>query len=321
MDDFKSASNEYLDVFPYQEQLAVKKQLFKTNPVARKEVWRKLELPTGKIQKKFIKLTKARNELAREKGYKSLIEMKLEEYLIPGGLLDGCLKNIESLIGYCNSRVSSFDNLPEWFYSKYNTPCFVCRIPDFPINSESEVKEYFLRNFKEFQKLANKLTIEYGNNSSLSCLEDTGTYKITIDKSVNNRHKIIDLFHELSHLLVYLRKTSSGKSIEERGQYFREREALKIELENSRNISEELYNSLFGEFLKVYWRVLFELELYKEPDQDLSKLYADAFNRCYPEGEQEENPLYLLDFRITLTPLSTISHLVAQSEIITEDGV
>ncbi len=310
------ASDEYLAIFSYEDQLALKKKFFNTSPPKRQQIWESANLPVGDIEEKFIEMTKERNSLAQKKGYASYIDMRLERYSIRQSAYMDMLENIDKLIQYCRKQVSDIDDLPEWFYSKYNFPCFMCRITKFPFESNEDVLKYWVDKYNILAKSRNKIDIVLGEVSSTERLKNSGRFKITLDKSVNKRHQLLDLFHELAHVIVYLNNYKLEKD-----SYFREKEALKVEIGALKDISKELYKSFFGEFLLVYWRVLFEIELYKNPDQDLSKLYAKTFNKCYAGGNQEDNPFYILDFRITLNHLSTLPHAVAQSEILLEQGV
>jgi hypothetical protein len=312
LDSFIKASTEYLTIFSYENQLALKKKFFNTSPPKRQQLWESFNLPVEEIKEKFQEMTKERSGLAQKKGHASYVDMRLEKYSIPQSAYVDMLKNVDKLIRYCRKQVSDTDDLPEWFYSKYNLPCYVCRIAKFPFESKNDVLKYWIEKYDILAKSKDKIDIVLGKVSSTQYLRKSGRFKITLDKSVNKRHQLLDLFHELAHVIVYL----NNHKLE--GPYFREKEALKIEIKTLKDMSKELYKSLFGEFLLVYWRVLFEIDLYENPDQDLSKLYAKTFNKCYAEGSQKENFLYLLDFRITLNPLSSLPHAVAQSEILLE---
>lgn len=309
---FSKAASRYFEIFPHDQQMLVKKNVFDKKPQERSEAWQKFNLPVDEIQERFKKITQERNKLAKERGFNSYIELRLDHYSIPKLHYTKMLQDVDSYIGICNKKLANLGNLPENFFSEFNPPCYICRVRNFPFKNKEEILEYFSKKFNIDSKIKDNFQITYGEKSGLDYSEDTERFVITLQKDSNKRHQLMDLVHELSHMLVYL-KFGDAK---EKGLYGREKETLEIETEILKDVSQELYSALFGEFLKVYWRVFFEIELYKNPKENLSKLYAEAFNKCFPKGNQKDNHLYLLDSRITLNPLSTLPHAVAQSQLL-----
>jgi len=83
-----------------------------------------------------------------------------------------------------------------------------------------------------------------------------------------------------------------------------------------KSLSDKAFRASLGETLLIYHRILFEIELYKKPRQNLSKLYAEIFNKCFKKAKQENNPLFILDEYITLQPFSSLPHALAYSEVL-----
>ena len=83
-----------------------------------------------------------------------------------------------------------------------------------------------------------------------------------------------------------------------------------------KKLSPEIYKARFADALRLFHSVLFQIELYKNPKQDLSKLYAKIFNRCFKEGKQKTNPLYTLDNTIVLGPLPNFPRAIAEANVL-----
>ena len=151
-----------------------------------------------------------------------------------------------------------------------------------------------------------------GNRSTVSYKKETDSFEITIDRYSNTRHQIIDLIHELSHVIYYLESLSNSDDPFSKGTYIREKEAAKVESTILKKLSLSLYKALFVQNLLLLHRVLFEIEIYRKPSRDLGKVYAQIFNHCFKSADQKRNLLYLMDERIIFSPLSSLPHAVAE---------
>lgn len=313
---FGVSVKEYFSLFPDELSNEFRKKLFDAKPEMRKGVWKSFKLPFGEIEKRFVKMTKERIKFARKRGYPSYVDMFLERDKIPYPDYKYFTQNADKIIEYCNQQLPETDNLPSWFYSEYNLPCFICKIPLFPFKSFNEVIDYFVERYPLFSKFKHKVSVKLGKSSSMFYKKETDSFQITIDKNLNIRHQIVELIHELGHVVRYLQNFNRGINPLERGIYLREKEAFKIELANLEAVSPNLFRALFSELLLLFNRVLFEIELYANPNQDLSRLYAKTFNRCFKKAKQKTNPLYILDEHIVLKPLSSLPQAIASAELL-----
>lgn len=313
--DFTDSAKYFLQL-PYELHRPLARELFNAKPEDRESVWKSFNLLYEEIEKRFIEMTLERIRFARNKGYASYVEMFLDKYKIPKSAYERFLKYEEKLFDYCNRQLPRTGPLPIWFYSEFNLPCYICRISPFPFKTEDEVLDFVAKTYAILEKSKHKINIKPGEDSTMSYKKETDRFTITIDKKGNTRHRLGDLLHELSHCVVFLENASKGINPHEIGAYQREKQTLRIELALLKKISKPLYLATFGEFLKVFQRLLFETELYKNPKQDLAKLYAKTFNRCFKGASQKRNRIYFLDERISLRPMSTLPHAVAQSELI-----
>jgi len=312
---FKSSA-KYISLFPEESIDEFSKKLFSAPLKKRGKTWNNFNLPFKKIEKRFIEMSAERIEFAHKKGFSSYIDMYLEMNNISHMPYKHLIESKDKVIKYCNKQLIIFKNLPENFYSEFNRPCFICNLPSFPLKTNKETIDCFIKKYPILNKFRNKIEISLGDRSELLYKKETDTFQIIINKNLNSRHKIMDLIHELSHLIYNIKnpenknKTSSGKS------YLREKEALKIELSMLKSLSDKVLRASLGETLLTYHRVLFEIELYKKPKQNLSKLYAKIFNKCFKEAKQKTNPLFILDEYITLRPLSSLPYALAYSEVL-----
>jgi len=310
------ASANFFSTYPLELQDALMKKIYDAKPEDREKVWKDLKVPMKGIEKKFVKMIISRVRLARSKGYSDYVDMLLDKYKISNSDYKCFLGDINKAIEFCNLQLPGDDSFPDWFYSNYNLPCFICRLPEFPFTSFDDAIEFVAKKHRILSKFKNKINITLGNDSKMNYEKETDSFKITIERRENKRHRIVDLIHELGHVIDYLMCFKRGISPLERGGYIREREAARIEFALLKKVSPDLYKASLAGVLLTLRRVLFEIELYKNPDQDLSKLYAETFNRCFKKAKQKSNPLYILDERIIARPFSTLPHAVASVNVL-----
>ena len=312
---FKAAARYYFHI-PLELHIPLARELFKVKPEEREKVWESFALPFRKIEEKFIEMTFERIRFAKKKGYSTYIEMFLDKNKIPGSDLERFIKNRNKLIDYCNKNLPKIGALPSWFYSEFNLPCYMCRLPSFPFKSLDEVLNFVAKRYEILGKFRHKVNIELGEKSKVFYKKETDSFEVTIGKDGNTRHRVTDLVHELSHVINYLNNFEEGINPVHSGKYLSEKDALIIELSILQKLSQPWYRSTFCEALLSFRRLLFENELYSNPKRDLSKLYAETFNRCFKEAKQIKNRIYILDERINLEPFSALPHAIANSEVI-----
>ena len=298
-------------VFPQELQKKLKNKIFDTSPKERASEWKKINLDIDKVSNSFKEMLKERNNFAYDKGFSSRLVMALDWFKIPENDYKKFTNNIDKIIHLCNLQLPKFDKLPPSFYSEFNIPCFICQIFKFPLKTTDEAFNYIVKGNKVLNKFKYKINIKSGSESKTIYKKELDNFEITINKSVNPRHQITDLIHELSHVIVYLQNFKKETNLLDKGVYLREKEAIKIETEILRSLSADLYKAvLLGETLALIFRTLFEIEIYKNPNQNLEKLYAKIFNKCYKTANQKTNPMFFLDERIIFSPFSSLPYAV-----------
>lgn len=314
--NLKATVNFHL-VFPQELQIKLKNKIFDTSPKERAAEWKKINLDIDKVSNSFKEMLKERNNFAYDKGFSSRLVMALDWFGIPRKDFENFVKNVDGIISLCSRQLLDFKHLPGWFYTEFHSPCFICQITKFPLKSLDQTFDFVAKSQIVINKFKKKININLGHNSKMLYKKESDTFEITIDENVNTRHQITDLIHELSHMVSYLESFKKGIDMSGKGVYLREKQALKIETEILRSLSIDLYKAvLFGETLALIFRTLFEIEIYKNPNQNLEKLYANNFNKCYKVANQKTNLLYLLDERIIFYPFTSLPYVIAHTTLL-----
>ncbi len=284
----------------------------------REKAWKDYNLPLKELERKFKTVCKERNKLAKDKGYKNFIDMKSADnkYNIPKHSFERFLNNVDNVIDFCNKQLPDLDNFPDNFYSVFGTSCYLCQITSFPFKTLDQTFLYVVGQSKLLAKFRNKIAVNLGEESKMSYRKESDNFEIFINKNQNIRHQSIDLIHELSHVINFLGDFKKDKYHLSKGEYLAEKEALITELPILKKLSPSIYQAEFGHILSIFHSILFQLELYKNPDQDISKLYAHVFNKCFKGAKQKTNPLYLLENEIILKPFSSLPHAIAYANFL-----
>ncbi len=290
------------------------------SPEKRANVWQDLSLGLNikEFEKRFIEMTKERNKFVRNKKYSSRLNMDLDRYKIPKKDYDKFTINIDKIIDTCNRELKSTNRLANWFYSEFNIPCYICQLSEFPFNTIKETFNKTVSTNKMLNKFKKKIIIKLEEKQSQMLYKNkSDSFEIIINKKNNIRHQAIDLIHELSHVLVYLNNFKKDINPIDIGTYLREKEAIKIERKILKSISLDLYKALFyNEILLLLHGTIFEIELHKNPEQNLGFLYASIFNKCYKNAKQKVNYLYILDKNIIFKPFSSLPHTIAHVNLL-----
>jgi len=311
------ASVEYYSLFPYEMHSELRRRLFNTKLTERSGVWESFHLPVKKIEENFKKMATERIGFARRKGYETYIDMHLDIYGIQQSDYQEFISKADKILEYVNQQLPKVNKKPSQFYSIFNLPCFVCELPSFPFKAHSEVVNFVAKNNKLLDKFKQRIVIKEGEISEMVYKKKTDSFEIILDQDDNHRHKILDLIHELGHVILYLQYFSKDVNPLKKSVCRREKEVFKIELSNLKRMSRSLYHAMLGtEIPLLFKRILFEIELYTNPKQNLSKLYAKTFNRCFKKAKQKENPLYLLDREVVLAPFLSLPHTIACATVL-----
>lgn len=313
-DPHSQALVSYLSIIPIKLSRLINQKLSKTQPGNRRAVWKEFKLPVKKLETLLQKIAVNRNILAQEKGYASFIEFSLNNSKIPSSDYKKFKNIINILINKLNKQLPK-TRLPSWSYSVFSWPCYICKVTNMSYKKLGDVFEYVQKRSSLLKKYYTKININSGTRSATLYKKESDSFQITIDYSNSFNHQVSDLIHELGHVHADLINLRNGYIPLKLGRYQAEFEAINYHSKISRSLSHDLYKAYFGQVLLTLIRVMFEIELYTKPNQNLSKLYASNFNKCFKKCNQKSNPGYLIDDRIISAPLSSLPHMVAFSKI------
>lgn len=314
-DPYFQALADYFSLFPLELIRPINKEINNTEPSKRLQQWESYSLPTKEIEKRFSKLIVQRKKYLLKKK-KPLIEIFLRKFKIPRADYERFIENKEEIINFCNQILPNVGELPDWFYSELNVPCFVCRVQNFPFKSIDEVLNFVFGKYPTLKRFKAKIRIVMGDKTRTKYDKKDDCFLVSIDKSVNFRHRVIGLIHELGHVVIFLKDFQKRIDPLAKGRYLEEKEVFKFELQILEELSEALFKAIFANVLLTIRRVIFEIELYENPNQDINKLYARTFNLCFPGANQKRNPFYILDESIVIAPFSSLPYAIAYAEAI-----
>lgn len=309
------AMAEYFSLFPTEFIRPINKEINNTEPSKRLQQWESYALPSKEIEKRFAKLIAQRKKYLLKKK-QPLIEIFLRKFKIPRADYERFIENKEEIINFCNQILPNVGELPDWFYSELNLPCFVCRVQNFPFKTLDEILDFVSSKYPILRKFKAKIKIVMGESAQTKYDKQDDCFLVRINEYVNFRHRATGFIHELGHVINFLKDFQKGIDPLAKGKYLEEKEAFKFELQILEELSDTLFKAIFANVLLTIRRVIFEIELYENPHQDINKLYACTFNLCFPGANQKKNPFYILDESIVTAPFSSLPYAIAYTEVI-----
>ena len=317
---YAKALAEYFNLFPLEKLQQFNKKVYDAKPEKRLKVWKGLNIPVKKVDASIKKVIITRNQEAINKGLSSHLEFALNAFKIPNSKFKKVIENIEDIIDYCNKQLPKLYVLHSWFFTEFSSNCYKCELKTFPFNDYSDVIDFVEREYPILKKFTKKIVYKQGKKVYMNYKKEEDIFEIYNLESENFRHRTLFLLHELSHVVSHLECFKKGFHPSEKGKYFSENDVISIILSLLRKVSEELYQAYFGDILGILYGMLFELELYENPDQDLGKLRAKVFNQCFQGAKQRINRSYLMDESIIMSPLSYLLYAIASAHYVLENS-
>ena len=319
--NFFKGSIDFFTAFPHEEINNLHRKIYDAPLEDRPKIWKlyftnSSKISLSKLEQLFIKISKEKIAFSKSKGFKNDTEMFIDQYKMPNIDYVSFLKNIDSVIKFCNLQLPKSKNLPTNFYSEFSSICYICNQKQFPFNDIVDVQKYFENNFKLIKKFKNKINIVLGDKSEMANKKEDDSFLISILSKQNNRHKMSDLIHEFCHVENYLEMMTKNINPFDIGRYIREKEAIKLEFKILKKYFPDLFRSMLGSILSTLQRVLFELELSNQSNMLPNKLYAKCFNRCYLSQKQESNFSYLVEPNIVFNHYFLFPYAVAYVNIL-----
>ena len=274
----------------------------------------------NKLEPIFTQWRKAFNKRANLLGFESQTDLVLNNLRITSQDYQFFLDNKDKVIEYCQQQISEVTP-PTWFYSQFNSQIkhdFLSLLPTFPeISYPNGVSELVTKYYPILNKYHSKLRIEQiDGGGSAQYIEEDDIFWVGIDKNSENRHKVTILFHELGHVVGTLDNFSKGISTRAKGLDVSETEAYTASLKILKKFSSSVYQAQMSEVLNIFVETLFQIEMFKDPDQNLARLYAKTYNYCFPKAKQTENYTYLIKFNTVFQPLRHLPHAIALVKVL-----
>lgn len=313
------AMNNYFKVLPLGGFPILWKGIHQKLETKGEEYTRKLYLPIlKKGEKLYPIILQARNQAAKKQGYKFYIDQRLSDHKISLQDYQYFLDNKDKVIKFCQANIPQI-NLPDCFYSQFQNQCFLCQLVNFPkIPSHERIIELASNKYPILKKFQQKIKIKKGKISSTTYIKEVDSFEICLSKKNNRRHNFVDLIHELSHVISQIKNFQKGIDPLSCGKYFNEVDTFQIEFKLLKKISRQVYQTEIAGQLKMLSMVLFEIESYNNPDQNLSRFYAKIINLCFPQARQRKNYSYLIEENMIMKPFRSLPHAVAVVKILSE---
>ena len=309
----------YFSLLPMEEIEERRREILDPLPYSKRELaWKKNQALARKLEKAFKDLAEGRNQLAQKKGYQKYPELACANGQIPKSVFRNFNKNVDEIIIQIHQQLPKLTDLPPWFYSPLNLPCFICRLPFPDLKIPGDVFDLAEKEYPLLKDYRQKISVHLRKKTRIEYEKKTDRFRIELIKRENKRHQTLGLIHELGHAIVMIREFKKGKTPLETGKYKTEKMASEIELNLLKKLSPMVFKGRLADILLVFHRVLFEMAVYENPKQDLPRLYAQTFNHCFPEAKQKKNWLYLFDEMIVLKPLSSLPQAVAYAELLSK---
>jgi len=317
--DLKTIKN-FFSILPPGSFASLEQRFFRTDSLAkRKNLFRQHQKLFDKLRKPFEDLVGWRNMFAQKRGYPDYIFYIRQKDQIPNEEYELFIKNVDQIISYCYAQLPKVENLPDWFFSRYNQPCFLCLIP-FPMELNTEkALDIVAGLYPQLRLFLPKIRIIYTEKARTLYLKENDLFEVSIRKNVNQRHQMISLVHELGHVIYFIDSFAKNIDVLKCGQYVAEKAALAISFKVLKTIDPIILKAYYAGLLQAIRRSLFELAVYTKPIQDYERLYARLFRKCFPCSSQQSNPLYLLDERIVEQPLTSLAFTVASVNLLPFD--
>lgn len=315
---YYQAINDYFSLLPIALIRRINQKINNTLPEKRKKLWEDLNFPKKEAEDKFLRLILTRIDYFLKKENSTPLETSIKKFRIPSKDFQKFKENKEKIIKQYNLLLPKIGKLPSWFYSEFNLPCFICQLSEFPFKSINQVKDFLFKKYPSLAAFRHKIRITKGEPSFIKYNKIEDSFLITIDKYSNPRHQIMILIHEMSHIINYLKDFQNDISYLERGRYTQEKRTVETEFSILKDISEDLFRASLGKVLIAFWTTTFEMELYKNPNQDIEKLYANTFNQCFIGAKQKRNPFFVLNENIITQIFSNLPYTIAYSNILNQ---
>ena len=343
-----------------------------SNPEIRKKAYEASIQGGDLIAKDLQEFVKMRNTYAKTKGYSNFFEYKLKDYFEVDlkeleDLLDNVYNKSKDLIKIklteTKKELSEFFGISEEYLKSYHYGFLTENNPEKKVNDFIKTKEqivdiakktyqgmgYDIENLEKNGNLTLDLFPRENKNTHGFCFGIESGKDARILANLTNNSKSLDtLNHELGHC-IYTLNHSQDLSFFDKDEYPAMTEAVAMmmqDLQKRENILNNLVDSNILEkykktfindevkfIVKALTLINFEKEMYKNPDQDLKKLWHDMKVKYQMRSEKEDldngwaiiphflsHPAYYQNyFRATIIKAQMYNYLTSKLGNLTEN--
>lgn len=258
----------------------------------------------------FIKVIKEKNIFAKNRGYKSYLDMRLKNEHISQTEYQLFLKNI-NLFVLKSKKYFDKSIFPK---SQLSNICFVCQSEQLPYKDFNEFVKIFSKKYPFLKKHNNKIKISLSDSSSSEYIKETDTFKININKNITLNHQVVDFLHEIGHIDLMI-KIFQKDSYTQPNSYILEKMAIKKEIDLIKKYLPEMLIPKIKYVSTTICRTLFEIKLFNSPNQNPNILYSKLLNQFYIDENINENNGYLYSKDILFKNLSQLTYTVAYCNV------
>ena len=272
----------------------------------RNEIWNTIDFQG--IKEKWLAVVRERNNFSSNKGYYSRVAMYLDTLMIPKTEYKRFLNNVDNVISYINCQIP-FD-FSKYLEQQFSRLCFICGVQNFPFKNTTELLNFFRKKYPILDKNKDKIRIKLAERSEAKYVKEKDCFEITLEEKIGVNHQLMDLIHELAHVVCMLESFERDDDYFWKSKYEKEKSAIDIELDFIKKYFPELFLAKLGYILQTFHQILFEIEIYQNPDEDPDILYVECLNRCFGTS-QKVNRGYLLMEGILYRSFSELVYAVA----------
>lgn len=261
--------------------------------------------------KDFIKVIKEKNIFAKNRGYKSYIDLRLDYTQISQKEYQQFLKSIYVLIKQSKKYLPN----PKKLNLNQTNPCFICKTTPLPYKNIQSFIKIFSKKYRFLSQNQRQLNIKFSNLSSAEYLKETDTFQIEINQNIGLNHQIIDFLHELSHVKV-MKKIFQQNFYINPNPYDIEVKVIENEVKLIKKYIPDMLIPTIKYMLTTIFQTLFEIKLFQNPNQNPDTLYSELLKQFAIYRQDIKNE-YLFNKNILFKNLSQITYAIAYNKVLT----
>ncbi len=242
------------------------------------------------------------NSLAVSKGSSNYFDLQKNFFHIPETHYQKYLSNRDAFASKYSPQLDSATNSPH----------FLSKLPTVDLEYPDSVFNFVAQKYPELNAINDKISIADSDKEAYYRYSKEEDHYYIFVPQTNSNQKISMLIHELSHVInqeKYHHQTPDS--------YTDELEAHQIEMDLAKDISEDFFKAIVGEYLMCLVRAEFQISKFENPELDPTPLYKSCFEKYVGKQNPENIFDFLSDKKITHLPLTDLPVAVALVNLLT----